>query len=89
MALTVRLSPRAERALNAAARRRRMSRSDVVREALEQYEAADREHVDAEPYQAWVDVLGVVKLGVRQPAQTTGEQFTTILRGQVRAPRAR
>jgi hypothetical protein len=33
MALTVRLSPKAQRALNAAARRRRMSRSDVEFEA--------------------------------------------------------
>ena len=90
MALTVRLSPKAERALNAAARRRRMSRSDIVREALEHYEASDRrEHVGPGPYEAWGDVIGVVKLGVRQPTRTTGEQFTAILRGQVRAPHAR
>ena len=42
MAMTVRLGPRTERALNAVARRRGLSRSDVVREALEHYEAHDR-----------------------------------------------
>ena len=41
MSLTVRLSPKTERALNALAKRRRLSRSDVVREAIERYGAAD------------------------------------------------
>ena len=41
MALTVRLGPKAERTLNRLARRRGLSRSDVVREALAHYEAAD------------------------------------------------
>lgn len=38
MPLTVRLSPTTERALNALAKRRRQSRSDIVREALAHYE---------------------------------------------------
>jgi predicted transcriptional regulator len=43
VALTVRLDPKTERALSALARRRRLSRSDVVREALIRYEAQDGE----------------------------------------------
>jgi len=39
--LTVRLSPKTERALNALAKRRRLSRSDVVREAIARYEASE------------------------------------------------
>ena len=39
MPLTVRLSPKTERTLNALARRQRQSRSDIVREALAHYEA--------------------------------------------------
>ena len=39
MPLTVRLSAKTKRALNALAKRRRLSRSDVVREAIERYEA--------------------------------------------------
>jgi Arc/MetJ-type ribon-helix-helix transcriptional regulator len=90
VALTVRLSPEAERILNAVARRRRQSRSDVVRDALAQYGAAERAAtVDEGPYGAWLDVLGVVSLGVRDPARTTGDQFAAALRRESRARRAR
>lgn len=89
MPLTVRLSPKTERALNALAKRRRLSRSDVVREALARYEADDgRDNAGGRPYDAWLDVIGVVTLGVRDPARTTGEQFTDIVR-QGRPTRAR
>ena len=88
--LTVRLSPRTERALNALARRRRMSRSDVVREALSRYEADEGSgKATGRPYDAWLDVIGVVNLGVRDPARTTGEQFSAMLRQQARTRRAR
>jgi Arc/MetJ-type ribon-helix-helix transcriptional regulator len=91
MALTVRLGPRAERALNALARRRRMSRSDVVRDALARYESNEGgdETRSRRPYDAWIDVVGVVKLGVREPAGTTGKQFAELVRKQARARRAR
>jgi len=88
--LTVRLSPKTERALNALAKRRRMSRSDVVREALTRYEAEETsEKPTGHPYNAWLDVIGVVSLGVRDPARTTGEQFAAIVRQRVRTRRAR
>jgi Arc/MetJ-type ribon-helix-helix transcriptional regulator len=82
MALTVRLGPKAERTLNRLARRRGLSRSDVVREALAHYEAADASRgTDSRPYDAWIDVIGVVRLGLRDPKRTTGEQFATIVQG--------
>lgn len=90
MALTVRLSPQTERALNALAKRRRLSRSDVVREALTRYAAEeDSGKAIGRPHDAWLDVIGVVSLGVRDPARTTGEQFTAIVRQRARARRAR
>ena len=90
MPLTVRLSPKTEHALNALAKRRRMSRSDVVREALTRYDAeAAAEKLSGRPYDAWLDVIGVVSLGVRDPARTTGEQFTAIVRQRARTRRAR
>lgn len=89
MSLTVRLSPKTERALNALAKRRRLSRSDVVREAIERYGSAGTETASERPYDAWLDVIGVVALGARDVHRTTGEQFTTILAGRGRAPRAR
>ena len=91
MPLTVRLSPKTERALNALAKRRRQSRSDVVREALEHYEAVTgaTDTGVRRPYDAWVDVIGVINRGVRMPRRTTGEQMTAILRDKSHARRAR
>ena len=90
MALTVRLTPRAERLLNAQAKRRQLSRSDVVREALARYETWDEdENAGSRPYEAWLDAIGVVNLGVRDSERTTGEQLTAMLRQQTRARRAR
>jgi hypothetical protein len=89
MALTVRLGPKTERALNALARRKRLSRSDVVREALIRYGAEEGIEAGEDVYAAWLDVIGIVNLGVRDPARTTGDQFAALLRGRSRARRAR
>ena len=40
-------------------------------------------------YDAWLDVIGSIALGVRDPSRTTGEQFSAILAGRTRARRAR
>ena len=91
MALTVRLTPKTERALNALARRRRQTRSDVVREAIEQYASAPSD-LDAhrqEPYHQWADVLGVVRMRRRSPEKTTGELFTDLVARRARARRPR
>lgn len=90
MALTVRLSPETERALRTLAKRRRMSRSDLVREALARCgDAGADEAGGSGPYAAWIDVIGVVELGVRDPRRTTGAQFAALARERVRARRAR
>jgi len=90
MSLTVRLTPQAERLLNAMAKRRQLTRSDVVREALAHYESLDGdEAASGRPYDAWVDVIGLIDLGVRDFERTTGEQFTALLRRRTRAQRAR
>jgi predicted transcriptional regulator len=57
MALTVRLGPKTERALNALARRKRLSRSDIVREALLRYGAEEGMDVGGDVYAAWQDVI--------------------------------
>jgi Arc/MetJ-type ribon-helix-helix transcriptional regulator len=88
--LTVRLDPKVERALNALAKRRRQSRSDIVREAVIRYEAVTSDdEATPRPYDAWLDVIGVVNLGVRQPGLTTGQQMARIVREKARARRAR
>jgi hypothetical protein len=90
MLLTVRLSTRTERAVNALARRRRQTRSDVVRDALEHYAAIDSgDSSRGRPYDAWLDVIGVISVGVREPGRSSGEQFAEIVRAKARARRAR
>ena len=100
MPMNVRLSASTERAVNALARRRRQTRSDVVRDALEHYTSTNGGDPGAgRPYDAWLDVIGVVSAGatsvgkatleVRTPARTTGETFTTIVRQKARARRSR
>jgi hypothetical protein len=88
MALTVRLNPRTERTLAALARHKRLSRSEVVREALDHYSASEGSPARG-PYAAWIDVIGVVNLGVRDPSRTTGEQFAAAVRNRRRARHAR
>jgi len=90
MSLTVRLTPRTERALDALARRRGQTRSDVVREAIERYaSAADREAREPGPYRQWADVIGAVRLGGRKPGRTTGELLRDFLNRKARARRPR
>lgn len=90
MPLTVRLSPKAERALNVLARRRRQTRSDVVREAIEQYTAtSDKDAREERPYQLWADVIGIIRTGGGSPDKTTGELFTELVVRKARARRPR
>jgi hypothetical protein len=90
MPMTVRLKARTERAVDALARRRRQTRSDVVRDALEHYTAINGGGAGRErPYAAWLDVIGVISAGARDRERTTGEQFTAIVGEKARARRAR
>lgn len=95
MPMTVRLSAKTERAVSALAHRRRQSRSDVVRDALDHYTAANSGGAGrGRTYDAWRDVIGVVRRGDVRPAphgreRTTGEQFAAMVREKARARRAR
>ena len=89
MALTVRLNPKTERSLAALAKRKGLSRSEVVREAIAHYGAVEDAAEPGRPYDAWLDVIGIVDVGARDATHTTGEQFTTVLRERARARRAR
>ena len=89
MTLTVRLNAQTERAVTQLARRRRQTRSDVVRDALVHYAALHDPGESSGPYEAWADVIGVVKLGARDGRTTTGSQFATLVREKARARRPR
>jgi predicted transcriptional regulator len=90
MSLTVRLSAKTERALNAMAKRRRQTRSDIVREAIEQYTSTrDRGVGEQSQLDAWADVIGSVRTTGRPRTTTTGEAFRDLIRGKARARRPR
>lgn len=90
MALTVRLSPSTERVLDELVRRRRQTRSDVVREAIEHYATPNATtSSDDSALAAWVDVIGVVDSETRPSRKTTGERFTELVRGKAHARRPR
>ena len=89
MPLTVRLSPKTERALDALARRRRQTRSDVVREAIEHYATSGTDPREPRPFDLWADVIGIVRTGGRPPDRTTGELFTDLVHQKAHARRAR
>ena len=90
MALTVRLSPQTERVLDELVRRRRQTRSDVVREAIEQYTTSNATtSSENSALAAWVDVIGVVNSGTRPSGKTTGERFTELVSRKAHARRPR
>ena len=91
MPLTVRLTPKTERALNALARRRRQTRSDIVREAIEHYASAtaDNDPMERRPYHLWAEVIGTVRMGGRNSEKTTGDRFTDLVVRKARGRRPR
>jgi len=63
------------------AKRLGRSRSHVVREALKQCKATVASKGGLQrPYDAWVDVIGVVNVHARHAERTTGAQLTNTLR---------
>ena len=90
MALTVRLSATTERVLDELVRRRRQTRSDVVREAIEHYTTSNAaSSQDGSAFAAWADVIGSVDSGTRPSGKTTGERFTELVRRKAHARRSR
>jgi Arc/MetJ-type ribon-helix-helix transcriptional regulator len=71
MPTSVRLDPATDRALEAIARRRSQSKSDVVRQAVSELIA--REQVS--PYELVQDLIGVVSGGPPDLSERTGERF--------------
>lgn len=93
MAMTIRLTAKSRKALDALSRRLRQSRSQVVREAIEQYAAEPGPAARQGPYEDWADIIGVVDLskaaGGDARAGTTGEGYTALVRAKARARRTR
>ena len=90
MPFNVRLNPKTERLLNALAKRRGQTRSDIVREAIEQFgeaEISSRQQLTA--FDQWADVIGAARTAGRDSSRTTGDLFSDIVKRKARARRAR
>jgi hypothetical protein len=90
MPFNVRLNARTERLLNALAKRRGQTRSDIVREAIERFgeaQASPAQQLTA--YDQWADVIGVARTVGRDSSKTTGDLFSDIVKRKARARRTR
>lgn len=91
MPLSVRLDPKTESAVKRLARRRKQTRSQVVREAIAALEREDaaRQGSAKRPWDSIAHLVGVVHSGDGSLSQNTGERFAALLRANAHARRAR
>jgi predicted transcriptional regulator len=69
---TIRLDPKTRQRIARLARRKRLSTSEVVRQAIAAW--ADREEPFASPYEAMKDLIGVVHGGNPKRSKQTGRR---------------
>ncbi len=89
MPLSVRLDPATESKVNRLARRRRQSKSSIVREALAAYESAGEASVPRTPWDALAPFIGVARSGGSRRSERTGEGFLALVTKKARSRRAR
>jgi len=76
--LTLRLDEKTRKRIARIARRKQLSTSEVVRQAIEAW--ADRHEPVTSPYEVVKDLLGVVHGGNPKGSVQTGRQFTKLLK---------
>ena len=76
--LTLRLDEKTRQRIVRIARRKRLSTSEVVRQAIEAW--ADRQEPIATPYELMKDLIGVVHGGDPKRSEQTGRQFAALLK---------
>jgi predicted DNA-binding protein len=76
--LTLRLDEKTRQRIARIARRKQLSVSEVVRQAIEGW--ADRQEPVTSPYEAMADLLGVVRGGNPKRSAQTGRRFTKLLK---------
>jgi predicted DNA-binding protein len=78
--VTVRLGRDTRQRIARIARRKRVSASEIIREALEVY--VEGHDAAVSPYEAVADLIGVVHGGNPQRSAQAGRQFTELLTGR-------
>lgn len=76
--LTLRLDEKTRKRIARIARRKQLSTSEVVRQAIEAW--AERHEPIASPYEAVTDLIGVVRGGNPKRSEQTGRQFAKLLK---------
>ena len=76
--LTLRLDAKTRRRLERIARRKQLSTSEVVRQAIDAW--ADRQEPVASPYETLCDLIGVVRGGRSDRSVQTGRAFAKLLK---------
>jgi Arc/MetJ-type ribon-helix-helix transcriptional regulator len=76
--LTLRLDEKTRKRISRIARRKQLSTSEVVRQAIEAW--ADRHEPVDSPYEAIRDLIGVVHGGNPKRSVQTGRHFTKLLK---------
>ena len=75
--VTLRLDEKTRQRIARLARRKRLSTSEVIRQAIAAW--ADRQEPVSSPYEAMKDLIGVVRGGNPRRSEQTGRRFTALL----------
>ena len=78
--LTVRLEQKARQRIARIAKRRGISASDVIRQAIEAW--MERQEGVAAPYEAMADLIGIVQGGKPRRSEETSRRFRELLMGR-------
>jgi len=90
MPLSVRLDRKTETLVNRLARKRRQSKSQVIRDAIGVLASQEeRPKVTKRPYDLVKHLIGCADSGGVNLSENTGEKFTKMLQQEVRARRSR
>lgn len=90
MPLSVRLDARTESLVNRLARRRRQTKSEVIRDAIDALSKQEEKAVQKKrPYDLLAHLIGCVDTGGANLSQNTGDKFSKLLREKASARRSR
>lgn len=79
MTISVRLDEKRKRRLSRAARQRRVSQSEIVRQALDAFLKEDATTAGLSLYDRMKDIIGSVRGGPPDLSEHTGDKFREIL----------
>ena len=82
--LTLRLEKKTRQRIARIASRKRISTSEVIREAIEAW--VERQEPVAAPYEAMADLIGVVNGGKPRRSANTGSAFRAVLKRRRKHP---